>query len=406
MKSNLKIRIKNKLLEKKLVKNQKYTNLEVLDTENPVVLIVDNMIPEFDKDSGSRRLFELIKLMLKNDFTVVLMADRKEYKYKSDYIKDYRDAGVFVYEPYVTKEGRLVAKTDFIKLIAHKIDFVWLHRPEIFNTYYTFIKSTCPSATYIFDMVDFHYLRLIREWEIDHKKETLKTANYYLEMELNNCKNADRIVLISTGDKLALKSYNVDLSKAEILSNVHQHIKKESDFIPFENRKELLFIGGFQHAPNEDAVLYLHDKIMPYVWEVHPNMVVNIIGSYPTDNVLKLNSEVFKIHGFVNDVAPYFKSAKAFVAPLRYGAGIKGKIGQSLEFNLPVVTTDVGAEGFDFSPYKDIMIANDSKTFAKNVLEVISDKKVFDCLSNHAEVILKPFSIEKTEQNLLKILAK
>lgn len=406
MKSNLKIRIKNKLLEKKLVKQQKYADLAMLDREKPLVLIIDNNIPEFDKDSGSRRLFELIKLMLKNDFTVVLMADRKEYKYKSDYIKDYRDAGVFVYEPYVTKEGRLVAKTDFIKAIAGKIDFVWLHRPEIFNTYYTFIKSTCPSATYIFDMVDFHYLRLIREWEIDHKKETLKTANYYLEMELNNCKNADRIVLISTGDKLALKSYDVDLSKAEILSNVHQHIKKESDFIPFENRKELLFIGGFQHAPNEDAVLYLHDKIMPYIWEVHPNMVVNIIGSYPTDNVLKLNSEVFKIHGFVNDVAPYFKSAKAFVAPLRYGAGIKGKIGQSLEFNLPVVTTDVGAEGFDFSPYKDIMIANDSKTFAKNVLEVISDKNIFDRLSNHAEVILKPFSIEKTEQNLLKILAK
>jgi glycosyltransferase involved in cell wall biosynthesis len=263
-----------------------------------------------------------------------------------------------------------------------------------------------PKATYVFDMVDFHYLRLIREWEINKKQKTLQTANRYLEMELNNCEHADRIALISNSDKLALTPYDIDLSKAEILSNVHQHIKKDRSFMPFEKRNDLLFIGGFKHAPNEDAVLYLRNKIMPKIWEVHPNMVMNIIGSYPTDKVLQLDSKFFKIHGFVDDVTPYFKSAKAFVAPLRYGAGIKGKIGQSLEFSLPVITTDVGAEGFDFSPYNSIMIANDSETFIKNLLEVISNKTVFDNLSNHAETILKPFSIMQTEENLLKILSK
>ena len=406
MKTNWKIRTKNKLLEKKLFKEERYADWTALDPDKPIVFVIDSLIPEFDKDSGSRRLFELIKLMMKNNYIVVLMADRKEYKYNSEYIQRYRDTGVLVYEPYITQQKKLVNKIDFIKFIANKVDFFWLHRPIIFNKYHQFIKKLSPKATYVFDMVDFHYLRLIREWEINKKQKTLQTANRYLEMELNNCEHADRIALISNSDKLALTPYDIDLSKAEILSNVHQHIKKDRSFMPFEKRNDLLFIGGFKHAPNEDAVLYLRNKIMPKIWEVHPNMVMNIIGSYPTDKVLQLDSKFFKIHGFVDDVTPYFKSAKAFVAPLRYGAGIKGKIGQSLEFSLPVITTDVGAEGFDFSPYNSIMIANDSETFIKNLLEVISNKTVFDNLSNHAETILKPFSIMQTEENLLKILSK
>ena len=406
MKSNLKIKIKNKFLASKLKKENKHLDVNDINTNNQVVLIVDNLIPELDKDSGSRRLFKLIQLMLKNNFSVVLMADLKEYKYQSDYIERFREKGVFVYEPYINENGKFISKESFIKEIGDKIDFVWLHRPEIFHGYYNVIKNYCSHASVIFDMVDFHYLRLKREYDIDNNKDTLKAANEYLKIELDNCKNADKIVLISTGDEEALKEYNIDLTKAEILSNVHQHHTKNAEFISFNDRKDLLFIGGFKHAPNEDAVLYLYNEIMPKIWAEYPELIVNVIGSYATPAVLDLNSDLFKIHGFVEDVSEYFETAKAFVAPLRYGAGIKGKIGQSLEYSLPVITTDVGAEGFDFSPYRDIMIANDAETFANNVVKVISDKTVFENLSNHAEHILAPFSIEQTEKNLLKILSK
>lgn len=406
MKSNLKIKIKNTFLASKLKQEKKYLNINDINTAKPVVLIIDNLIPEFDKDSGSRRLFKLIQLMLKNNFFVVLMADLKEYKYKSDYIERFREKDVFVYEPYINESGKFISKEGFLKEIGHVVDFAWLHRPEIFNGYFNVIKNNCPKASVIFDMVDFHYLRLKREYEIDNNKDTLKAANDYFKIELDNCKKADKIVLISTGDEEALTKYDVDLSKAEILSNVHQHHKKDADFVSFEDRRDLLFIGGFKHAPNEDAVLYLHNYIMPKIWEKFPDMIVNIVGSYPTDAVLELDSELFKIHGFVDDVAPFFETAKAFIAPLRYGAGIKGKIGQSLEYSLPVITTDVGAEGFDFSPYNNIMIANNAETFAINVIKVLSDKTIFENLSNHAEHILAPFSLEQTEENLLKILSK
>lgn len=405
MKTNLKIQIKNIFFANKLKKQQKYLDLDSINTQNPVVLIVDNLIPEFDKDSGSRRLFKLIHLMLKNNYSVVLMADLKEYKYHSDYIDKFREKGVFVYEPFLDEKGKFVSKAGFIKRLANKIDFVWLHRPDIFKGYYRFIKSALPDTRIIFDMVDFHYLRLKREYELEPKKETLKLANEYLKMELDNCQKADKIVLISTGDKTALKQYDVDLSKAEILSNVHQY-KDQENLVPFEKRHKLLFIGGFKHTPNEDAVLFLHQEIMPKIWEVHPDLVVNIIGSYPTAPVLKLDSPLFKIHGFVDDVAPFFKTAKVFVAPLRYGAGIKGKIGQSLEYSLPVVTTDVGAEGFDFSPFQDIMIADNAEDFANNVLQIVSNETLFYDLSKHSKTILEPFSLQKTEENLLKILSK
>ncbi|MGY0392983.1 glycosyltransferase [Bizionia sp. KMM 8389] len=405
MKSNLKIRIKNTFLAKKLKRENKLLALDSIDTSKPVVLVIDHMIPEFDKDSGSRRLFELIKLMLKNKYTVVLMADLKEYKYQSNYIAPFQELGVYVYEPGITKNGAFLSKAGFIKAIASKIDFVWLHRPEIFKGYYSFIKKQVPEARFIFDMVDFHYLRLFREYEIDGNEKTLQLAKNFLKIELDNCHKADKIVLISTGDETALQDFDIDLNKAEILSNVHQHQPKSAAFVPFEARKELLFIGGFKHAPNEDAVLYLHTDIMPKIWAVYPDLVVHIIGSYPTESVQALHSDLFKIHGFVTDVAPYFNTAKAFVAPLRYGAGIKGKIGQSLEYSLPVVTTGIGAEGFDFSPYADTMIANDADAFAANVLEIIGDKNLFNAVSDASETILAPFSLAQTETNLLKVLA-
>ena len=130
---SLKNQFKTYLLTKKLKKNNILFNLSDFTFSDKNVLIIDEIIPEFNKDSGSRRLTEIIKLLLKNKVSVFLIADLKQYKYKSDYIQKFKDLGVNVYQPSIDQKGQLVTKEDFIKLITPKIEVAWLHRPTIFS---------------------------------------------------------------------------------------------------------------------------------------------------------------------------------------------------------------------------------------------------------------------------------
>ncbi len=198
MLKSFKIFLRNKLLEQKLKKKNKFLN--PIDNQNEFekyVLIIDDKIPEFDKDSGSRRLTEIIKLLLKNEVGVFLMAELKEYRYKTDYVDFFRKLGVAVYEPCLNKQSKLFTKEDFLKQNLPQIDFVWLHRPEIFRKYAPTVIKYNPNLKLFFDMVDFHYLRLKREATFSEDNKILKTAEKYLEIEIENCRLADKIIVIS-----------------------------------------------------------------------------------------------------------------------------------------------------------------------------------------------------------------
>ena len=401
---SLKNQFKTYLLTKKLKKNNILFNLSDFTFSVKNVLIIDEIIPEFNKDSGSRRLTEIIKLLLKNKVSVFLIADLKQYKYKSDYIQKFKDLGVNVYQPSIDQKGQLVTKEGFIKLITPKIEVAWLHRPTIFSKFQSLVKTANPNIKLVFDMVDFHYVRLLREYELN-KDEALKAeAEKFLKIELENCKNADVVIAISTTDKELLKQhFNTD-EKVVLISNIHQHIDKSYNFNSFEKRNDLLFVGSFRHDPNSDAVKYLKENIMPLVWKVIPDLKVNIIGSYITDDIEALASDRFKLLGFVDDLDAVINTTKLFVAPLRFGAGIKGKIGQSLEHSLPLVTTNVGAEGFDFGEQTNVMIANNAEAIAQKVIDLYTNKILWEEASNSCKTILEPFSLKVTENQVLQII--
>ena len=400
--------IKNKYKTFKLAQNLKkegkvfsLSNFKFLDKN---VLIVDEIIPEFNKDSGSRRLTEIIKLLLKNNISVFLLADLKQYKYKSDYIQKFKDLGVNVYEPSIDANGDLVTKEGFITQIATKIDLAWLHRPMVFSKFQSIVKTANPNIKLVFDMVDFHYIRLLREYEIS-KNETLKVeAEKFLKIELENSEIADTVIAISTTDQTLLKThFNTD-HKVVLISNIHQHLGKSNSFNGFESRKNLLFVGSFRHDPNKDAVKYLKEQIMPIVWQQLPEVEVNIIGSYVTDEIQALATEKFNLIGFVDDLNDCLNTHRLFVAPLRFGAGIKGKIGQSFEHSLPLVTSDVGAEGFNFGSQNSIMIANTAEETAQKIVELYTKQYLWEAASAASQAVLQPFSLAITEAQLLKII--
>lgn len=403
MYKSIKKQIRLVKLKSKLLKEGVFFKEESLVFSEKNVLIIDEIIPEFNKDSGSRRLKEIISILLKNDIGVFLLADYRQHRYKSDYFEGYKKMGVNVYQPAIFEDEVLTIE-GFIKLIAPKLNYAWLHRPHIFKKYQSIVKNANPKVKLIYDMVDFHYMRLQREYELNNNGEHKLDALKYLELETRNSKEADVTIAISETDKtLLLEHYNKP-EKISVLSNIHQHLPKTASFKSFDNRKNLLFIGNFRHTPNQDAIVFLHDKIMPIVWKTLPELKVDIIGSYATERIKALHSERFNIIGFVDKVEDYFNNSKVFVAPLRYGAGIKGKIGQSLEYSLPLVTTDIGAEGFNFGTHYDAMVGNTPQDIASKIIEIYTNKEVWNILSDYSEHILEPFSLKSTEDTVLRLI--
>lgn len=400
---SIKLYFRLKFLAKKLRKENKQFDFTANLKFDSNVIIVDTKVPEFDKDSGSRRLTEIIKLLIANKIGVFLLADFKEYRFATNYIQYFKDLGVIVYEPSVNNSGKLITKNDFLKQFLPFANFVWLHRPEIFEKYYPIVKKNKPDLKIFFDMVDFHYLRFKRESELTANPDIMKNADKYLKLELDNCQKADKIIVISDVEKETLKDFYKEDSKIVSIGNIHQYIENENP-VSFEDRKDLLFIGGFDHKPNVDAVQYLANEIMPLLWKSEPGISISIIGSNPPESILKLNSDKFKIIGFAKEVSPYFLNSRIFLAPLRYGAGIKGKIGQSLEFGLPLVTTNIGAEGFNFKENRNIIVGNTSQEIVENILLLYKNKEVWEKISSDSKEVIEPFSINTIENKILSLV--
>lgn len=402
MYKSVKLYFRLKMLAQKLKKAKKQINfINDLQYKN-YVLIVDTKIPEYDKDSGSRRLTEIIKLLIGNQIGVFLLSDFKEYRYKLEYVSFFKELGVIVYEPSIDNYGDLITKNDFLKMILPKVSYAWLHRPEIFKKYYPIIKEHKPSIKMFFDMVDFHYLRFKRESELSGNAEIMKKAKKMLNLELDNCHKADKIIVISEIEKQNLKEYYDNAEKTIAIGNIHQYIENV-EFKNFKERKNLLFIGGLDHKPNVDAVQYLYEEIMPLLWKTKPDISIDIIGSNVPEVIEKLNSERFKILGYIEDIAPYFLNSKVFVAPLRYGAGIKGKIGQSLEYGLPLVTTDIGAEGFDFGKNAALLIGNNTQEIVNNIISIYENEILWKQISDDSQKVIEPFSTLTIESKILSL---
>lgn len=377
----------------------------VHDDGKKTILIVDSQIPTFDKDSASNRLTEIAKFLAKY-YNVYLMDWRKsiptvEFK---KYIQNLNDHNVNVYTPFINNFGILKGKKHFLDNLLPKIDFVWCHRPELFEYYLDFFRKNAPHAKIIYDMVDIHYLRMERGLEIKYDKKRAKELLKYKYIETELCKKADKIAVISDKEKEFMKSF-VDESKLVTVSNVHNLKVKPEEMPSFEKREGIFFIGTFLHDPNVDAVEILYHKIMPLVWQKMPDLKITIIGSEAPESIQNMNSEKFEIAGYVEDIIPYYEKCFASVSPLRFGAGVKGKIGQALEYTLPVLTTEIGAEGMFLENRITALISgnDDYQKFADHIIEICTDKELWNTLHNNSEKGIYPFSIDAQRDEVLKL---
>ena len=395
----------------------KITNIQWIDPSNKkilndnalykkTVLLVEEYLPKYDQDSGSNRFTEIVKILVNNKCKVYLLVKNINIEDDRIYILLFESMGVEVIKEYLTSEGKIERVEKQIASISQTIDYIWVFRPEGYEYYIKFLSKGKFKAKIIYDMVDLHFLRFARETDFFVKsKPQLKREKIVKELEEKALKESDFVVAISDKEKDIITELGIDKEKVFIVSNIHS-VKESINQFNFEDRNDLIFIGGFNHQPNVDAVLYLNKEIMPLVWEKNEAIKVKIIGGSLPAEIKALHTDRFQILGYQKEIDHYFVSAKAFVAPLRYGAGVKGKIGQALEYKLPVISTTIGVEGMMLKPDINVLVADndDAQNFANHILNLYKDEQLWTKLHDNSEEGLDYFSVKKQEENIIQLL--
>lgn len=367
-----------------------------LDSSKKTILVIDDDLPQHDKSSGSKRLFEIIKIFKSLNFNVVYLPNNGLKI--SPYYEQLNDLGVDVLLNSPDRAGMLYN----LERIKKDIDYAWISRP-ILNIQFRKILRSNKNIKIIFDTVDLHFVRMLRQAEKEQNEKLKKKAAKFKKIELNLAKEADATLVVTETELKLLKEEGI--TNICVIPNVHALIIPETE-TSFKDRKGIVFIGGYKHEPNVDAVKWLVNEIMPFVWNKIGNIPVYILGSFPPEEVKNLASENVFVPGFLEDVSEYFLNSRIFVAPLRYGAGMKGKIGQSLEFGLPIVSTEIGTEGMNLTHEKNVMIANETEDFADKIIQLYLDANLWKTIKENAYQSIFDYTPTEVSKKLTELFKK
>ena len=361
----------------------------------PTILIVDTLVPAYDKESGSYRLFNIMKILQQLGYHIIFLPD---YGHEQEpYTSELESMGIEVL--YFTHK-----QADWQERLERRlgiIDLAWVCRPELCAKYFPILQKR-PAIKSLYDTIDLHFLRLKRQWELAAHKTPQQEKEWQemQVMEVKAAQAADLTIVVTDVEKCILEELNVN--NVRVVPNIHQIYDRP---VPkFSDRDRILFIGGYYHKPNIDAVIWLCQEIMPLIWAKHPEIHLTLLGSNPSPKVKALKSDRVSVPGYIKDVEPYFLNHRVFVAPLRYGAGMKGKIGHSLSYGLPTVTTVIGAEGMGLSSGFDAMIADSAETFAEQVLQLYTDETLWSHISHNAIAAVQQYSPEAVKDKIALVL--
>jgi GT2 family glycosyltransferase/SAM-dependent methyltransferase/glycosyltransferase involved in cell wall biosynthesis len=357
------------------------------------VLVVDDRVPMPDRDSGSRRMSQLILLLRDLGLAVTFVPNDGDGQGR--YAKALQREGIEVLHGTLDRRKLL-------RDLAPGLDVAILSRPDSAWRWLPLVEEHCPATKIIYDTVDLHFLREARRAEVESDPTAVRAAKRYYNMELSLATRADAVLVVSENERQALLREQPDL-RIYVVGNVHP---QEPAARPFAQREGVLFVGSFPHPPNRDAAHFLVEEIMPLVRAHDPGIVTYIVGSHPTDDILELASDSVRVLGWVPDLRDLYERVRLSVAPLRYGAGVKGKIGESLAYGLPVVTSPLGAEGMDLEHGRDALVADGAEAFAAEILRVYHDAELWNRLSaNGRGAVAKASSPPAMRALLAAILA-
>jgi GT2 family glycosyltransferase len=337
------------------------------------ILVIDHYVPHFDKDAGSRTTFQYLQLFTELGLNVKFIGDN-----------------FYKHEPYTTVLQQLGIEVLYGShyaenwqkwIVEHEkyFDFILLNRPHISAKYIDFLRNNTKTPIYYYGH-DLHFYRELKEYELTKDKEKLTSSNEWKKIEYDLFKKSDVVLTPTLKEKNLIQAdfsnKKIEVMPAFFYPNIPQSITN------FAQRNALMFVGGFSHGPNVDAVLWFIEKIFPVVCERIPTIQLIIVGSNTPEKIQQKASHNIIIKGFVTDheLDQLYKSVKMIVIPLRFGAGLKGKTVEAMVNGLPIVSTSFGLEGLNDT--EEWLQPHDNETdFANEIVTLYNDPEALQQLS-------------------------
>jgi len=281
-----------------------------------------------------------------------------------------------------------------------------------------YVHAAFPHAMRVLDMQDFHALRLGREQLVEAGAQPFQVAQYMpnaesddLLRELAAVHRCDEVLAISEEEQLLLVNrYGIPLTKVHVapLSYLSPFISS-SQMQKFEHRQHVMFIGNWRHKPNRDCAQWLVREVWPHVHAILPEIELRIYGSSPTGEDMALTNKDIGVTvcGFCKSVSNTMQKHRLLVAPLRYGAGVKGKLADAMRYGLVTVTTPFGTEGLGGeSHFPGVVAAVDAQEFASAVVQVYADEARWNAYQHQAaNFVEQNFAFSSNSKHLWDILS-
>lgn len=359
------------------------------------VLIIDESVPRPDRDSASLRQFNLIRMLLAGGAHVVFLPTRGEHGGAAT--QALQVLGVEVWHaPWLQGVG------SWLRTHGPRFQVAMLVRHHVATECLPLLRRHAPQARTVFDTVDLHYLRERRGAELSGDPRLARGAERTRASELAVMAATDVTLLVSAAEKQQL-AVDAPSVRVELLSNLHEVAGRGLDWA---QRQGLVFVGGFNHPPNLDAMQWFIGEVFPLIRQRLPGIRFHCIGADVPDSLraLAATQPGVQVHGYVPDVVPWMAGGRVAVAPLRFGAGVKGKINLSMAHGQPVVATHCAAEGMHLHDGEDVLVADDARAFADAVVRLHDDEALWRRLSgNGLDNIARHFSMDAAREVVARV---
>lgn len=369
------------------------------------ILVIGTRIPTPELDAGSARMIRLL-YELQDLFSSVTFLPKHTLAWPP------YDQPVKTVSDRLKKKGISIPSPElydspaaYIENTANQYSTILLSDIYAAVEFLELVRSKNPQANIIFDTVDLHYLRYFREAKLHCSQALLKKSLEIKKQEVNAANKTDLTLVVTQKEKEILAK-ECPSAKIAVLSGIYP---EQSDATPYESRRDILFIGSFDHRPNLDAVEYFLNDIFPLLRRAIKEIKLYVIGANPPKKLLKINPESTIYTGYVPDLKKYFNSCRLSIAPLRFGAGMKGKILTSMSFGLPVIASSIASEGLPVKNNEHLFIADEKHLFAEKLLLLYQEQDLwsrFSCAGR--EMIRRHYSqgaFRSSLKNIMEMLA-
>ena len=358
------------------------------------ILVVDHYVPNFDKDAGGRCTYMYMKAFLKLGMKVTFIGDN--FAKPEPYTTILNQLGIEVlYGNYYCMHWK-----EWLKENLKYFDFVYLQRPHISIKYMDLVKEYGRGKIFYFAH-DLHHVRMYRDYLVSGNEDALKESEYWKKIEIELFEKTDVGHVVGSYEQEIMQKAFPDKPIRNIPLYIYddepEQIEKD-----FSKRKDILFVGGFKHAPNIDAVLWFAKEIFPQLLKKYPELVWHIVGSSAPEEVKALASDHIVLEGFVTDeeLGELYRKCRLVVVPLRYGAGVKGKIVESAYYQIPVVTTAIGGEGLDAGVGSFVM-EDDADKMAQLIERLYTDYDELRKMSDAGETMIQKYFTSNAAEKVL-----